>query len=512
MVHPLRNKQITWLGAIVVLAVLFFTAGSTVAQSQAQPAEQPSEQPAGEPARQPTTRSSTPLIPGGLPDPLAPPVATEQPVDEQGEDVQPGQPGGPMEVRSDTLPSPTLPAPGDLPNDVDVDILRLAIKPLGRDEVQTQADRFLSLMQAKQREISALRIAGRQAKSESGRNRYLEQALPLENEREALGDRLEVVLNDLENKGGDVADYRAMFNTLSSRDSDPADVGEWYTRAQNWLWSVDGGLLLLFNIVRFVVIIALAWLLAKVMARITAKALKRVRGASSLLRLFIAGLVRKIILVIGVVVALSFLGVNIAPLVAAIGAAGLVVGLALQGTLSNFASGILILLYRPYDVGDVITAGGVSGGKVEAMSLVSTTILTFDNQRIIVPNNSIWNDNITNLTGMPTRRIDMTFGVSYDDNLDHVMEVLLGLCNDHPLVLDNPPPLIKVTSHGDSSISVVCRPWGRTEDYWTIYWDFQKLVKQRFDAEGISIPFPQRDLHIFQARKEPPEEPASDET
>ncbi len=245
-----------------------------------------------------------------------------------------------------------------------------------------------------------------------------------------------------------------------------------------------------------VAIFVLTFIVAAVARRITRRALQEARHASVLLRNFLAGLVYKIVLLVGIVVAISFLGVNIAPLVAAIGAAGLVVGLALQGTLSNFASGILILLYRPYDVGDVIKAGSVSG-KVDAMSLVSTTVVTFDNQRIIVPNNSIWGDTITNQTGMPTRRVDMTFGVGYGDDLDHVMNTLAEVCREHPNVLASPEPLIKVVGHGDSAINVTCRPWVKTDDYWGVYWDFHKLVKQKFDANGINIPFPQRDVHMI---------------
>ncbi|MEM7807208.1 MAG: mechanosensitive ion channel family protein, partial [Planctomycetota bacterium] len=166
--------------------------------------------------------------------------------------------------------------------------------------------------------------------------------------------------------------------------------------------------------------------------------------------------------------------------------------------LSNFASGILILLYRPYDVGDVINAGGVTG-KVDAMSLVSTTVITPDNQKIVAPNNSIWGDTITNITGLPTRRVDMTFGVGYGDDLDKVMETLAQVCSEHEQVLDDPAPVIKVTGHGDSAVDVICRPWVKTEDYWGVYWDFHKTVKQKFDAAGINIPFPQRDVHMITA-------------
>jgi small conductance mechanosensitive channel len=200
-------------------------------------------------------------------------------------------------------------------------------------------------------------------------------------------------------------------------------------------------------------------------------------------------------MVIGFVVALSALEVNIAPLLAAIGAAGFVIGLALQGTLSNFASGLLILFYRPFDVGDVIDAGGVSG-IVDSVSLVSTHVRTFDNKMMIVPNNDIWGGTITNATASETRRVDMVFGIGYDDDVDIAKGILERIVSEHPLVLDDPAPVIQLNELGDSSVNFICRPWAKNTDYWKVYWDITRSVKQEFDRTGISIPFPQRDVHL----------------
>jgi small conductance mechanosensitive channel len=198
---------------------------------------------------------------------------------------------------------------------------------------------------------------------------------------------------------------------------------------------------------------------------------------------------------LGLVIGVSVLGVNIGPLLAMIGAAGLVVGLALQGTLSNFASGILILLNRPYDVGHVIEAGGVLG-KVEAMNLVSTSILTFDNQLMLVPNNQIWNGVIKNVTGKSTRRVDLTFGIAYDDDMDKAIDIIRRAIAEHPKVHAEPAPVIRVHELADNSVNIVARPWAKTVDYWDVYWDLVHDVKTRFDEEGINIPFPQRQLHL----------------
>ena len=209
----------------------------------------------------------------------------------------------------------------------------------------------------------------------------------------------------------------------------------------------------------------------------------------------LVGTVQRVTVLVGLVVGVSMLGVNIGPLLAMIGAAGLVIGLALQGTLSNFASGILILMNRPYDVGHVINAGGVLG-KVEAMNLVSTSILTFDNQLMLVPNNQIWNGVITNVTGKPTRRVDLTFGIGYSDDVEKAMRIIGDLIAAHPKVRADPAPVIRVHELADNSVNIIARPWAATPDYWGVYWDLIAGVKARFDEESINIPFPQRDVHI----------------
>jgi small conductance mechanosensitive channel len=219
---------------------------------------------------------------------------------------------------------------------------------------------------------------------------------------------------------------------------------------------------------------------------------------SDLLRRFLVTTLRRVMLFVGLVIGISYLGVNIGPLMAAIGAAGLVIGLALQGTLSNFASGIMILMYEPYDVGDVVSAGGVTG-KIESMTLVSTVFLTPDNQRVVVPNNKIWDEVITNITANETRRVDLVFGIGYGDDIAKAQAALEDVVMSHEKVLKDPAPVIKVNELADSSVNFVVRPWAKTGDYWDVYWDLTRAVKERFDAEGISIPFPQSEVHMHQA-------------
>ena len=262
-----------------------------------------------------------------------------------------------------------------------------------------------------------------------------------------------------------------------------------------WVTSSSGGYLVARKALLFTGIVLLSWIISLVVGFGTRFASRKIRRSSTLLGPVLAGLAQKLTLLVGVVVAASAIGVDTGPLLALIGATGLVIGLALQGSLSNFASGILILLNRPFDVGDVVDAGGVFG-KVEAMNLVSTTILTFDNQLMLVPNNQIWNSVITNVTGKDTRRVDLTFGIAYSSDITAASEILEHLLATHPKTLHDPAPVVRVHELADNSVNLIARPWVRTADYWDVYWDLMRQVKERFDEEGVSIPFPQRDLHI----------------
>jgi len=202
---------------------------------------------------------------------------------------------------------------------------------------------------------------------------------------------------------------------------------------------------------------------------------------------------------VGIVVVLSQLGVQLGPMLAGLGIAGFVLGFALQDTLSNFAAGGMILAYQPYDVGDVIEAGGAMG-TVRKMSLVSTTILTVDNETLIVPNKKMWGDVIRNKTAQSQRRVDMTFGVGYEDDIVKVERLLQEIVVADERVLKEPAPVIKLNQLADSSVNFVVRVWALQQQYWDVYWDITRAVKLRFDAEGIKIPYPQRELHVNMMR------------
>jgi len=154
------------------------------------------------------------------------------------------------------------------------------------------------------------------------------------------------------------------------------------------------------------------------------------------------------------------------------------------------------MFYKPFDVGDFVETSEVSG-KIRSMTLVTTNVMTPDNKLMVVPNNDLWGKVITNVTGSAQRRIDMVFGIGYDDDLDQAETALKDVVTAHPKILDEPEPIIHVHELADSSVNLICRPWVKTEDYWDVYWDITKAVKVRFDTEGISIPFPQTDMHVY---------------
>lgn len=311
-------------------------------------------------------------------------------------------------------------------------------------------------------------------------------------------ERFRIVLSSWEAKGGDGAELRLYANAISGTTVDLTDSSAAWLTIKGWMTSQDGGLRWLANIIKFFLALALVYLLSRTAGKLADAALSRNSNLSTLLKDFIKVSVRRVILMIGFIVSLTLIEINVGPVLALIGAAGLVVGLALQSTLSNFASGMLILIYRPFDVGDIIEIDGVTG-TVHSMTLLSTSIKTFDNQHLVVPNNNIWGTTIVNVTGSRTRRVDLVFGIGYGDDMAKAEKIMLEVVSKHDLVLEYPAPVIKVNQLADSSVNFVCRPWVKTENYLDVYWDITRQVKEAFDEQGVSIPFPQRDVHIHQA-------------
>jgi small conductance mechanosensitive channel len=216
------------------------------------------------------------------------------------------------------------------------------------------------------------------------------------------------------------------------------------------------------------------------------------------LNTFLCGLLSAVLKILLLISVASMVGIATTSFIAIIGAAGLAIGLALQGSLGNFAGGVLILIFKPFKVGDVIEAQGYLGSVVE-ISILYTIVNTFDNRRIIIPNGDLSNSSLTNLSAYPTRRCDMSFGIGYGDDIDKAKAIIKRLIEEDDRAKKDPAPMIVVGGLGESSVDLTVRAWTDSGNLWPFYWDMQERVKKAFDAEGISIPFPQRDVHMYKA-------------
>jgi len=248
------------------------------------------------------------------------------------------------------------------------------------------------------------------------------------------------------------------------------------------------------NIIGAIAIFIVGKLVASGFRRFIGKLMTK-RGVDATLIGFISSIVYAAIILFVVIAALSKLGIQTASFVAILGAAGLAIGLALQGSLSNFASGVLMIIFKPFKGGDYVDAGG-SEGVIEEINIFTTVIKTVDNKKIIVPNSSIMSGSITNYSANETRRVDLVAGVSYEDDIDRIKGVLLRILNADERILKDPEPFVGLLELADSSVNFTVRAWVKNEDYWSVFFDTNESIKKTFDAENISIPYPQLDVHM----------------
>lgn len=239
--------------------------------------------------------------------------------------------------------------------------------------------------------------------------------------------------------------------------------------------------------------------LARLISRVIEKLMIK-SNVDKTLASFVKNISYAALLIFVIIAALHKLGIQTTSFIAIIGAAGLAVGLALQGSLANFAAGIMLIMFKPFKTGDFIEAAGIIGTVVE-IQIFNTILDHFDNRRIVVPNSKITGDNITNFSAIEKRRVDLVFGISYSDNIKTAKEALEKVTSSDPRVLKNPKPVIAVSELGDSSVNLVCRPWVKPQDYWAVYFDTLEKGKVELEKNGITIPFPQMDVHIYEEKK-----------
>jgi small conductance mechanosensitive channel len=251
------------------------------------------------------------------------------------------------------------------------------------------------------------------------------------------------------------------------------------------------------NIALAIVVFIVGRLIAKVLVKVLEGLLVRAKVDTMLVE-FIGSIASAALFLFVIIASLDMLGVNTTSLIAMLGAAGLAVGLALQGSLQNFASGVLLIVFRPFTVGHVIDAGGIIG-KVEKITIFNTVMLTPDNREIIVPNGAIYGGTITNISARATRRIDMVFGIGYGDDIKKARDIMMQVMESDDRVLKDPAPQVAVSELADSSVNFVVRPWVNAADYWDVKFELTEKIKLAFDEQGVSIPFPQMDIHMDKA-------------
>jgi small conductance mechanosensitive channel len=260
---------------------------------------------------------------------------------------------------------------------------------------------------------------------------------------------------------------------------------------------IEWGALYGTRVIGALLILIVGRLVTSLLTRFVKRLLQRAKVDDTLAN-FLATLTKVALLLFVVIAALNTLGVQTASLIAIIGAAGLAVGFALQGSLANFASGIMLIMFRPLRKGDLVEAAGALG-VIREVHIFNTTLITLDNKNVTIPNAKITGDNIVNYSAEGIRRVDMVFGISYGDDVRKAKHILEQLVSSDERVLKDPAPKVAVSELGDSSVDFVVRPWVKVEHYWDVYFDLTEKVKLTFDESGVTIPFPQRDVHLFQS-------------
>ena len=379
-----------------------------------------------------------------------------------------------------------------------LDELQLLTAPLTLEQLSAEVEIWQGRVQKSMSAIARLKV---EALTATGKreSQVLDEINTLSAQRIEVVAKFNLIIDAMELKGGDpevIEGYRQYISGAIASEFQATDAKTILSRALDWTLSMDGGGNLLIRIATILGSLFVLMLAARLVRSIARRGIRRISNLSVLLQDFLLKVIYWLTFAIGLMIVLSVLGINIAPLFAVVGGASFIIAFAMQETLGNLAAGLMIMINKPFDVGDLVDTNGVLG-EVEAVSIVSTTVRTLDNQVVILPNSQVWGSIITNVTVSAIRRVDMVFGIGYGDDIETASQVLERLVNAHPKILEDPEPNIKVHELADSSVNFICRPWVKTEDYWDVYWDLTRQAKEEFDKAGVSIPFPQRDVHLY---------------
>lgn len=375
--------------------------------------------------------------------------------------------------------------------------LRQMLTPLTADQLSQVTQGWQTILQENVQNAVDLQLS---LKDMDNANRQISRRklAELNDDRLLIQRNFSTSLQAWTTKGGSAEETKPYRDYLLALTSELVRVTDNWTLVEyavRWTFSKSGGLDFIKKIGIVLLSLWITRLIARILRRMTKKALDRQRDLSEALRSFIPKVVFWGTFVVGLMFLLSGLGFYLAPILTVFGGLSVVVAFAMQETLGNLAAGLMIMVFKPFDFGDFVEMSGVSG-EVFGMSIISTTIRTFDNKFIIVPNSTVWGDVITNVNAAKTRRVDMVFRIGYEDDVDNAKSILMDLCTRHEKVLETPPPSVFMAAIDESSVNLNCRPWVETADYWTVYWDLIDSGKKAFDAEGVSTPLPQKQVHF----------------
>lgn len=381
---------------------------------------------------------------------------------------------------------------------IEISRLKILTRPMTATELEVEVKAWAEKLRNQIKAVGDVEMKIKSAPAEASSKDLKTQLLELRSEELEIVKRTQLLIKECTSKGGDAQSEKTYVEAVSKLNETPDAASYWVAvtaTLQSWLFAEDGGLKLLKNIGVAIVIMFFFWIISKFAGGVIGRVLSKHGRTSMLLINFVRRTIGGVVLLVGAAMALAALGVQVGPMVAALGAGGFIIGFALQETLGSFASGMMIMVYRPFDVDDFVKVAGETG-TVKEMSLVSTKLLTPDNKVLVIPNKKAWGDTITNFTGCGVRRVDLVFGIGYEDDIQRAIDVLKEVAGQHPNVLSEPGLTVNVHELADSSVNLFCRPWVNTKDYWGVYWELTRQVKERFDSEGISFPFPQRDVHL----------------
>ncbi|MBE9069716.1 mechanosensitive ion channel [Leptolyngbya cf. ectocarpi LEGE 11479] len=373
------------------------------------------------------------------------------------------------------------------------------------EATEVQADDEVAVATAETAENSGEQLEGvaeeleAVAEAESDlKNQLVVNVTNLQGERIAIVDRFTVVLDALDQKGGDTTSYRKYVEVVSGVELDITDTEGLGVRLVSWLRSEEGGLRWGLNLAKFVGILLASVIVSRLLARVTDRVLTRIGGTSALFRDFAVILVQRGVLVAGALLALASLGVSLGPVLALVGGASFVLAFALQSNLGNFASGLMLLVNKPFDVGDEVKVAGY-WAYVDSISLASTKLKDFGGSIITLPNNTVWGSDIINYTHSDIRKLGLAIHIKFSQDLDKVLAMWLEMTASHPEVLENPKPgFFPWNAHYDYYIGVNLTAWSNTDVYWDVYVDLLKSLQQRLDEFGIELAAPQQDINLHQ--------------